>query len=185
MKITRRQLRKIINEVSSTLRQEESKILRQEALEKPQGVDLGDRTDYALDTRNSERDETASIYSDVYKEKYGVRPRHIDWDVISDDEAQAMLDRLYDEPGDDSPSSYGDYEHTPIEPEYPDMEGTIPSEETPASVRSGGFVRPLGSEEDEPDVRISKSWKAGERDPMMGRSLDRLGRVQTRQKSQR
>ena len=166
MKITRKALRQILCEI----------------FPKPDEPALGDRPEYALDARIPERDEIASIYSDVYKEKYGVRPRHISWDTVSADEAQEMLDRLYDQSGD----RYDDYnDNYAPEPEYPDMEGTVSPEETPASVRSGGFVRPLGSEEDEPDERISKSWKAGERDPMMGRSLDRLGRVQTRRKSQR
>jgi len=72
-----------------------------------------------------ERDEIASIYSDVYKEKYGIRPRHIDWEGVSVEEAQAMLDQLYDERG------YDDVDYLPIEQEFPPLEGTVDPTEPP------------------------------------------------------
>ncbi len=46
-----------------------------------------------------ERDELASIYSDVYKEKYGIRPRGMDFSQISLEDLKADLERLYAEPG--------------------------------------------------------------------------------------
>ncbi len=62
---------------------------------------------------STECDEIASIYSDVYKEKYG----------MSTEEMQAKLNVLYDEPG-----YVDDYLEEPG-PEYPDMEGIVdPSE---------------------------------------------------------
>jgi len=69
---------------------------------------------------HNEKDEIASIYSDVYKEKYGIRPGHVDWEGVSTEEAQAMLDRLYDERGYDDVDDY-----LPVEQEFPPLEGTV------------------------------------------------------------
>jgi hypothetical protein len=46
-----------------------------------------------------ERDELASIYSDVYKEKYGIRPRGMDFSQMSLEDLKADLERLYGEEG--------------------------------------------------------------------------------------
>jgi len=46
-----------------------------------------------------DRDELASIYSDVYKEKYGIRPRWMNFDEMSAEQLKAELERLYDEEG--------------------------------------------------------------------------------------
>ena len=70
------------------------------------------------------RDEIASIYSDVYKEKHGIRPRWMNWEGMSTAEMQAELDRLYDEP-----SSYDDWEPEPSEFDYPPPEGNVSHEE--------------------------------------------------------
>jgi hypothetical protein len=51
----------------------------------------------ALDSERSKA-EVFSIYSDVYKEKHGIRPRHIDWQSLSLIELQNMLNDLYDAP---------------------------------------------------------------------------------------
>ena len=161
MKISRKALRQILCEI----------------FPKPDEPALGDRPEYALESHDPERDEVASIYSDVYKEKYGIRPRHVDFDTYSADELQGMLDRLYDAPGDEYDDYNDNYAPEPeLEPEY-EFPGTVPAEETPASVRSGGFVRPLGSEEDEPDERVGKSWK-GQRGEDFN-SSGALGRVQS------
>jgi len=48
----------------------------------------------------AERDSIASTFSDVYKEKYGIRPRFMRWEEMSTPEMQAALDKLYDEPAD-------------------------------------------------------------------------------------
>lgn len=181
MKISRKALRSLLLEIfpKQALGTKVTKGHLEEA-SRPDEPALGDRPEYALETKDPERDEIASIYSDVYKEKYGIRPRHVDFDTYSADELQGMLDRLYDAPGDE----YDDYnDNYAPEPEYPDMEGTVPAEETPASVRSGGFVRPLGSEEDEPDERVGKSWK-GQRGEDFN-SSGALGRVQSLLKKQR
>ena len=45
------------------------------------------------------REEIASVYSDVYKEKNGFRPRWINWDEYTTEEMEAELDMLYSEPG--------------------------------------------------------------------------------------
>ena len=72
-----------------------------------------------------ERDQIASIYSDVYKEKYGIRPRHLHWDEYSTEELSAMLEKLYDERG------YDDEDYLPVKQEFPDMEGTVDPSEPP------------------------------------------------------
>jgi hypothetical protein len=46
-----------------------------------------------------DRDELANIYSDVYKEKYGIRPRWMKFDDMSTEELRAELERLYGEEG--------------------------------------------------------------------------------------
>lgn len=51
----------------------------------------------ALDERDP-RNEVYSIYSDVYKEKYGTRPRHTDPREYNLDTLEAMLNDLYDVP---------------------------------------------------------------------------------------
>ena len=70
----------------------------------------------------SKKDQIASIYSDVYKEKYGIRPRGMKWDDLTDEEAEAELERLYAEKG------TVDWNDEP-EPEYPGMEGTVGTDE--------------------------------------------------------
>jgi len=73
---------------------------------------------------DDERSEIFSIYSDVFKEKHGVRPRHIDWREHSVEELQAMLDDIYEEPGD---FDWGDFEGPAPEGDaytFKDMEGT-------------------------------------------------------------
>ena len=74
-----------------------------------------------------EKDMMISVYSDVYKEKFGVRPR---WfmerlNAMTIDQIQAELDKLYDTPDMDD-----DYDFEPT-PEYPDMEGTVNPTEPP------------------------------------------------------
>ena len=79
-------------------------------------------------TEVDERSELSSIYSDVYKEKYRVRPRHINFDEISIEELRAKLDALHEIP-DDISNDELDYleweEGMPAEAEFPDMEGTV------------------------------------------------------------
>ena len=41
--------------------------------------------------------QLSSIYSDVYKEKYGTRPRHVDFNKYSTEELQKMVDDLEQE----------------------------------------------------------------------------------------
>jgi len=53
----------------------------------------------ATDVPN-EREELSSLYSDVYKEKHGIRPRGINWDDMSTEEMRAMLNAIQDAPGD-------------------------------------------------------------------------------------
>lgn len=62
-----------------------------------------------------DRDELASIYSDVYKEKYGIRPRWMNFDDMSTEELRAELERLYGEEG------RIDYEEEMSEPERDPM----------------------------------------------------------------
>jgi hypothetical protein len=47
---------------------------------------------------HSERDQIASIYSDVYKEKHGIRPHGQDWDGYTTEEMRAELEDLYASP---------------------------------------------------------------------------------------
>ena len=42
----------------------------------------------------SEHDELASIYSDMYKDRYNHRPRHIDWAALTVEELRRMVDDL-------------------------------------------------------------------------------------------
>jgi hypothetical protein len=42
----------------------------------------------------SARDEAISIYSDMYKDRYNVRPRWIEWDTLTDDDIRRMTDDL-------------------------------------------------------------------------------------------
>ena len=43
-------------------------------------------------------DQIASEYSDAYKDRYGIRPHHVRWDEMSEEEAEEKLRQLYDEP---------------------------------------------------------------------------------------
>lgn len=43
------------------------------------------------------RSRMIEYYSDDYKDLHGIRPRHIDWSKISDDELNVMYDRQRDE----------------------------------------------------------------------------------------
>ena len=45
----------------------------------------------------SRKEQIIGIYSDVYKEKHGIRPRWIKWDDITVDEAEKMLQDIEDE----------------------------------------------------------------------------------------
>ena len=79
------------------------------------------------------RDELISVYSDVYKEKYGIRPRwkYQEFERMTDEEIEAELNALYDEPGDvhDDGEEYS-MELQPHEPGfYPEPEGTVSSQE--------------------------------------------------------
>jgi hypothetical protein len=98
------------------------------------------------------RAEIASIYSDVYKEKFGVRARHMRWDEMSTEQMNDALEKLYAEEGDKR--DYGDRAPEEVVPEYPDNEGTV-TDPLPASVRSGGRVR-LGDPDDGPGERVSR-----------------------------
>ncbi len=48
---------------------------------------------------SDDKDYLYSEYSDVYKEKYGIRPRWVHPKDLSVEELKQMLDELYDEPG--------------------------------------------------------------------------------------
>ena len=50
-----------------------------------------------LSSSNQDHDQLSSIYSDVYKEKYGTRPRHVDFSKYSAEELQKMVDDLEQE----------------------------------------------------------------------------------------
>jgi hypothetical protein len=50
-----------------------------------------------LSSSNQDHDQLSSIYSDVYKEKYGTRPRHVDFSKYSTEELQKMVDDLEQE----------------------------------------------------------------------------------------
>jgi hypothetical protein len=54
---------------------------------------------------NQNHQQLASIYSDVYKEKYGIRPRHMDYSKYSTEDLQTMIDDL------DQKMSLVDYSH--------------------------------------------------------------------------
>ena len=41
-----------------------------------------------------DRAEAISIYSDMYKDRYNVRPRHIDWSTKSDEDIVRMTEDL-------------------------------------------------------------------------------------------
>jgi len=75
MKLSQKQLLQIVNEAFEDL----------------------ERTSLEFDTSKlpSERDEIASIYSDVFKEKNGIRPRWKDWSNYTTEEMQKELDDLY------------------------------------------------------------------------------------------
>lgn len=46
-----------------------------------------------------EKEELAQIYSDVYKDKHGIRPRWMDFSQMSVEELRKELERMSDEPG--------------------------------------------------------------------------------------
>jgi hypothetical protein len=88
-----------------------------------------------LSDEPSKRDQLISIYSDTYKEKHGIRPRwkHAEFEKMSDDEIEAELNDLYDEPGDtwDADEDLANpAEPQPHEPGfYPEPEGTVDPDE--------------------------------------------------------
>jgi hypothetical protein len=43
---------------------------------------------------DAKRDELASLYSDMYKDRHGVRPRHVDLRTVPLDELQRKIDDL-------------------------------------------------------------------------------------------
>lgn len=54
--------------------------------------------DYGITTiAQYERQQTIGAISDTYKDVYGVRPRHLDTDSMSDTELKVMLESLYDD----------------------------------------------------------------------------------------
>lgn len=40
------------------------------------------------------KDELAAIHYELYKDVYGIRPRHIDYDLLTEAQVEAMLDEL-------------------------------------------------------------------------------------------
>lgn len=72
-----------------------------------------------------EKDMMISVYSDVYKEKNGIRPRWFmdELNAMTIDQVQAELDKLYDSPGMDD-----DYDFEPT-PEFPEPESNVTPEE--------------------------------------------------------
>jgi len=68
-----------------------------------------------------------SVYSDIYKEKNGIRPRWMmdKLRAMTNDEIETELNRLQDERGMD------DEDYLPVAQEFPDMEGTIDPAEPP------------------------------------------------------
>ena len=85
--------------------------------------------DEALSPEDEKRDQLISVYSDIYKEKNGIRPRwaYEKLAAMSMEELEAAVDQLASEPGiyDDD-----DYEPDPADPGYyPPMEGGVSSEE--------------------------------------------------------
>jgi len=47
-----------------------------------------------LSSSNQDHGQLSAIYSDVYKERYGVRPRHMDFSKYSEEEIQDMIDDI-------------------------------------------------------------------------------------------
>jgi hypothetical protein len=65
-----------------------------------EALDAIDRTSLETDLNksDSERDMAMSIYSDVYKEKYGMRPRGKDWSGYTTEEIEEAIEELYETP---------------------------------------------------------------------------------------
>lgn len=114
----------------------------------------------------SEKERIASTYSDVYKEKHGIRPRWMEWDKMTDEEAQAELDRLYDEPADDDPWDDLELDEPPFE-----MAGDVtnvppdPREELDISAPPGKIPMKGGNEYDALShaAKGLHTFRAGER----------------------
>ena len=58
--------------------------------------------------QSKERDMLISIYSDMYKERYGIRPRYIDWTDKDLETVRQMVDELEQEPLEDIEDYYMD-----------------------------------------------------------------------------
>lgn len=77
----------------------------------------------AQETDNKEM--LIGVYSDIYKEKNGIRPRWMmdKLRAMSDDEIEAELNKLQDQRGMD------DEDYLPVAQEFPDPESTVTSDE--------------------------------------------------------
>lgn len=146
MKITVGQLRRIIKEVVD----EDSSYVEYED----------------MSPEEQRREDAISVYSDVYKEKNGIRPRWMiePFRAMSADEVEAELEKLYDTRG------YDDVDYLPVEQEFPDMEGTVspddpaePFEELGDAPRAIAFKG--GNEYDALSAKSKglRSWRPGQR----------------------
>ena len=97
-----------------------------------------------------EKDQLASTYSDVYKEKYGIRPRFMRFDEMSVEELKAELERLYDERG------YDDVDYLPVEQEFPEPDSTVTDDELTNVHSMESLPTTLGMGRDEDTVGYEK-----------------------------
>lgn len=88
------------------------KLLKQLVRESVEEMDLSLPPDQESDKQD--HGQLASIYSDSYKERYGVRPRHMDFSKYSEEELQDMIDDI------EQDSSRGD-DHLSSEEEFEDL----------------------------------------------------------------
>ena len=62
-------------------------------------IEMIEPVEPAYSADDKKRIAAFSIYSDVYKEKNGIRPRWVNWEDLTLEELDAMLDDLYASPG--------------------------------------------------------------------------------------
>lgn len=100
-----------------------------------EALDAIDRTSLETDLNkpDSARDMAMSIYSDVYKEKYGMRPRAKDWSGYTTEEIEEALEELYASPS-ELYSSYDENSWPPLEPEIKEPEFKMAGEVDPEDV---------------------------------------------------
>lgn len=131
---------------------------------------IREASDAATDNELSRRDELISVYSDVYKEKYGVRPRWMmdTFASMTDDEIEAELSALDDEPPPSEPeydySWESEFDPSELDPseatiEPSDVEDLHPMENLPTKIpfKGGAEYDALGAGK---GVHI---WRPGQR----------------------